>query len=102
MGIERAQLNNALVVYLGGGQDRGVIPYGQEERVRAAFPESADELLAECKKVIDALDCDEKIFQTGDLIKIGDSASERIKKRFGWLESIVADKLGNYYSYQMR
>jgi hypothetical protein len=102
MTVDRIELNNALIVYLGGGRERGILPYGQKERLRAAFPENSDDLLNECEKIIALLDCDEKVLQTGDLVQIGNNASEQIKKRVDWLEDIVANKLGNYYSYQMR
>ena len=102
MAVTRTQLNNALIEYLGGGFVPGIIPGGQEERLRAAFPVEAEELLAECIKIIEALDCDEKVLQTGDLAAIGDNASERIKKQFEWLDTLVVKKLGNYYSYAMR
>ena len=100
--IEHKELNMALIAYLGGGRDRGILPYGQEERLRLAFPEKSEEILAECEKILAVLDCDESVFRTGNLEQIGKSSSERIKKRFDWLEAIVADKLGNYYSYQAR
>jgi hypothetical protein len=96
------ELSKALMVYLGGGSGRGILPYGQKERLVTAFPEKADALLSECVRIVALLDCDPKVRQTGDLVQIGRSVSERIRKKVVWLDEAVADKLGDYYSYQMR
>lgn len=96
------EINKALLAYLGGGDGRGIVPYNQEQRVRTAFPEKSDELIAECEKVIEIVDCDQQVLNTGNLVEIAENATERIKKKFVWLDTIVALKLGNYYSYQMK
>ncbi len=100
---DRKRINEALLAYLGGGgQNPGIQPHAQEERLRAAFPEGHEELLKECRAVIAALDCSPETLKGGDLSRIGADAREKIAKKFPWLEPRVLEKLGNYFAYSMR
>lgn len=91
-----------LLVYLGGEKSSAILPYGQEERVKAAFGEKSNEVLSACQKIIEALKCCPDVLSKGDLREIAESVSQRAQAKFSWLDPIVAEKLGSYYSYQQR
>ena len=95
--------NEMLIVYLGGDRSSpGVLPYGQEGRVQAAFGERLGEVLSICHEIVKALECSPETRASGDLIKIAENVTQLTQEKFSWLEPIVAKKLGTYYSYQMR
>ena len=64
-----------LLVYLGGEKSSVILPYGLEERVKAAFGEKSNEALSACQEIIEALECCPDVLSKGALREIAESIS---------------------------
>ncbi len=98
-----SDLNEALRTYLGSTRgNRGVKPWGNEERVRETYGVDAEAALAAVRRIIDAIHIPEEIEQSATLQEIGSSAEMAAHALGADLDEDVCQAIGNYVSYSYR
>jgi hypothetical protein len=99
--MDNELLDRAIAVYLGGELDSpGIDPAGGEkERLNSA---GLIEFYDDCQNFLKEVYQDDQSWRHENLEDVADLASLEIKKKFPWLTINTANKLGNWYAYQVK
>jgi hypothetical protein len=100
--MTKIDFNKVLRTYLGAGSSGGVLPYGQEERIRSEYGTDADEILAEVRQLLTLVVIPRDLELRGSLPEIAAYAEQLVRSQRPDLEALICRAVGNYVSYSYR
>lgn len=96
------ELNEAMRIYLGGGEGGGIDPLGRKERLDKQYGPRSPEIQKELDEIlgkVSSIEIDWKIGK-GEALLV--QLVNLVQKKISWADDVVCKKMANYIAFQFR